>query len=162
MTGHQMQQSRQNMLKLPPLSLSEDISVCSYSSRRGFPGLLTAIGGGDTKEKLEDAIGNWKAIQQMAMHYSAHDERLSFVAKWVVIMACKQTAEARAKNDASGAWNFTWGEVPTRCATFESIRSGAMDLAVDIDASKPTKTITIQLPVTTEGEPPSEDSDIGD
>ena len=102
-----MQQSRQAMLKLPPLAQSEDISVCSYSSRRGFPGLLTAIGGGDTKEKLEDAIGNWKAMQQMAMHYSAHDERLSFVAKWVVIMACKQTAEARAKNDASGAWNFT-------------------------------------------------------
>ena len=142
------------MLKLPPVALSEDISICSYSSRRGFPGLLTAIGGGDTKEKLEDAIGNWKAIQQMAMHYSTHGERLSFVAKWVVIMACQQTAEARAKNDASGAWNFTWGEVPTRCASFKSLRSGAMDLAADIDASKPTKTITVQLPTTTEGEPP--------
>ena len=29
-----------------------------------------------------------------------------------------------------------------------------MDFAVEIDASKPTKTITIQLPVTAEGEPP--------
>ena len=93
-------------------------------------------------------------MSQMAMHYSAHDERLSVVAKWVVITACKQTAEARAKNDASGAWNFTWGEVPTRCASFESLRSGAMNLAVDIDASKPTKTITMQLPTTIEGEPP--------
>ena len=102
MAGHQMQQSRQAMLKLPPLALSEDISFCSYSSRRGFPGFLTALGGGDTKENLEDALGNWKAIQQMAMHYSAQDERLSFVAKWVVIMACKQTSEARAKTDAPG------------------------------------------------------------
>ena len=90
----------------------------------------------------------------MAMHYSAQDERLSFVAKWVVIKACKQTAEARAKDDAPGAWNFTWGEVPTRCASFESLRSSAMALAVDIDASKPTKAITIQLPTSTEGEPP--------
>ena len=119
LTGHQMPKCKQNMLKLPPLSLSRDISVCAYSSRRGFPGLLTAIGSGDTKEKLEDALGNWKAIQQMVMHYSAQDERLSFVAKWVVIMACKQTAEARARDDAPGAWNFTWGEVPTRFASFE-------------------------------------------
>ena len=135
------------------MALSEDISVCSYSSRRVFPGLLTAIGGGDTKEKLEDALGNWKSIQQMAMHYSAQDERLSFVANWVV-MACKQAAEARAKNDASGAWNFTWGEVPTRCASFESLRNGAMAFAVDIDASKLTNAITIHLPTNTEGEPP--------
>ena len=110
LTGNQMQQCRQAMLKLPPLALSEDISFCSYSGRRGFPGLLTALGGGDAKEKLEDALGNWKAMQQMAMHYSAHDERLSFVAKWVVIMACKQTATARAKTDASGSWNFSWGK----------------------------------------------------
>ena len=82
-----MQQSSINMLRFPPLSLYEDISVCSYSSRRGFPGLLTAIGGGDTKEKLEDALGNWKSIQQMAMHYSAQDERLSFVPKRLVQVA---------------------------------------------------------------------------
>ena len=112
MTGHQMQQCRQAMLKLSPLALSANISFCLYSSRRGFPGLLTALGGGDTKEKLEDALGNWKAMQQMAMHYSAQDERLSFVAKWVVIMACQQTVGARAKTDASGSWNFAWGEVP--------------------------------------------------
>ena len=89
----------------------------------------------------------------MAMHYSAQDERLSFVAKWIVIMACKQAAESRASTDAAGAWNFTWGEVPTRCANFESLRSKAMALAVDIDAAKPTKEITIQLPTSTEGEP---------
>ena len=86
----------------------------------------------------------------MAMHYSAQDERLSFVAKWVVIMACKQTAEARARDDAPGASNFTWGEVPTRCVNFESLRSSAMALAVDIDASKPTKAITTQLPTSTD------------
>ena len=109
MTGNQMQQSRQAMLKLPPLALSENISLCSYSSRRGFsrPPLITALGEGDTNENIEDALGNWKAIQQMAMHYSAQDERLSFMAKWVVIMACKQTSEARAKTDASGSWNFS-------------------------------------------------------
>ena len=151
--GNQMQQCRQAMLKLPPLALSEDISFCSYSGRRGFPGLLTALGGGDTKEKLEDALGNWKAMQQMAMHYSAHDERLSFVAKWVVIMACKQTATARAKTDASGSWIFLWGEVPTRCASFESLRSNAMELAVDIDASSPARKITIHLATIIEGEP---------
>ena len=154
MTGHQMQLCRQMMLKLPPLSLSEGMTMCAYSSRRGFPGLLTAIGGGDSKEKLEDALGNWKTMQQMAMHYSAQDERLSFVAKWVVIMACKQTAKSRASTDAPGAWNFTWGEVPTRCAKFETLRTRAMALAVDIDAAQPTKVITIQLPTVTEGEPP--------
>ena len=154
MTGHQMQQSGQAMLKLPPLNLTDGIDFCSYASRRAFPGLLTALGGGDTKEKLEDALGKWKAIQQMAMHYSAQDERLSFVAKWSVIMACRQTSEARAKTDAPGSWNFFWGEVPTRCASFESLRSDAMTLAVDIDASAPTRTITIHLPTIIEGAPP--------
>ena len=139
---------------MPPLALSEDISFCSYTGRRGFPGLLTALGGGDTKEKLVDALGNWKAIQQMTMHYSAHDERLSFVAKWVVIMACKQTATARAKTDASGSWNFSWGEVLTRCASFESLGNNAMERAVDIDASSPARKITIHLPTIIEGESP--------
>ena len=85
MTGHQMQLCRQMMLKLPPLSLSEGMTMCAYSSRRGFPGLLTAIRE-DSKEKVEDALGNWKTMQQMAMHYSAQDERLSFVAKWLSLI----------------------------------------------------------------------------
>ena len=90
----------------------------------------------------------------MAMHYIAQDERLSFVAKWIVIMACRQTSEARAKTDTSGSWNFSWGEVPTRCASFESLRSDAMKLAVDIDASAPARKITIHLPTIIEGAPP--------
>ena len=104
--------------------------------------------------KLEDALGNWKAIQQMAMHYSAQDERLSFVAKYVVIMACRQTSEAKAKTDPSGSWNFSWGEVPARCESFETLRNKAMKLAVDIDAAPPARKITNHLPTSIEGPPP--------
>ena len=88
------------------------------------------------------------------MRYSAQDERLSFVAKWIVIMACRQTSEARPKTDTSGSWNFSWGEVVTRCASFESLRRDAMKLAEDIDASPPAKKITIHLPTIIEGAPP--------
>ena len=88
------------------------------------------------------------------MHYSAQDERLSFVATWIVITACRQTSEARAKTDTAGSWNFSWGEVPTCCASFESLRSEAVMLAVDIDASPPARIITIHLPTIIEGAPP--------
>ena len=38
------------------------------------------------------------------------------------------------------------GEVPTRCSNSESLRSDAMERAVDIDASSPARKITIHLP----------------
>ena len=60
MTGHQMQKSREAMLKLPPLNLEEGIDFCSYASRRAFPGLLTALGGCKRDEQFDDALGNWK------------------------------------------------------------------------------------------------------
>ena len=89
-------------MKLPPLNLRESIDFFSYASRRTFPGLITTLGGGKENEESEKALGNWKTEQQMEMHYSALDERLSFAAKHIIIEACKQTARARAAADPTG------------------------------------------------------------
>ena len=78
-----MQNSREAMMKLPPLNLREGIDFCSYASWRTFPGLITTLGGGMENEEFEKALGNWKTKQQMEMHFSAHDERLSFAAKHI-------------------------------------------------------------------------------
>ena len=51
MTSHQMQKSREAMLRLFPLNLKEGIDFCSYANRRAFPGLFTALGGGKRDEQ---------------------------------------------------------------------------------------------------------------
>ena len=89
-------------MKLPPLNLGEGIDFCSYASRTTFPGLITTLGGGKENEEFEKALGDWKKKQQMEMHYSALDERLSLAATHIIIKACRVTARARAATDPTG------------------------------------------------------------